>query len=202
MRRVLIFDYDGVIVDSFPVIISIYKRMADKYGWDSSEEGFNKLFDNNFFQSLRLQGLSDEQMATELEEFTKMAAKEQHKIQLFKGIVQMLEILSASNILVIITSNVSQMVNEILRKNEISCIQEVLGADTHMSKVNKIQQIKNQYPDAQIFYIGDTVGDIREGKASDVTTVAVTWGYHKREELIQENPDYMVDSPKELLALF
>lgn len=41
--------------------------------------------------------------------------------------------------------------------------------------------------------------DIRHGKAAGVRTVAVTWGYQKRHTLEQEKPDFVVDSPDELL---
>ena len=47
--------------------------------------------------------------------------------------------------------------------------------------------------------IGDTRSDIRHGKAAGVRTVSVTWGYQKRHTLEQEKPDFVVDSPDELL---
>jgi phosphoglycolate phosphatase len=51
------------------------------------------------------------------------------------------------------------------------------------------------------FYIGDTVGDIKEARAAGVWTVAVTWGWHSRERLLAARPDFLVDTPEELLQI-
>jgi phosphoglycolate phosphatase len=51
------------------------------------------------------------------------------------------------------------------------------------------------------YYIGDTAGDIREARAAGVRTVAVTWGWHSRERLAATQPDFLVDTPEELLSI-
>ena len=70
------------------------------------------------------------------------------------------------------------------------------------SKVKKIERIKEENPNALFYYIGDTSGDIKEGQKAGVTTVAVTWGFHEKENLEKENPDHIVDTPIELVKLF
>ena len=50
-------------------------------------------------------------------------------------------------------------------------------------------------------YVGDSPFDIAAGKGAGVFTVGVTWGrIHGRERLEPEEPDAIVDTPKELLA--
>jgi len=49
-------------------------------------------------------------------------------------------------------------------------------------------------------YVGDSPFDIRAAKAAGMHAVAVTWGrIHERERLAREEPDAIVDAPKELL---
>jgi phosphoglycolate phosphatase len=48
-------------------------------------------------------------------------------------------------------------------------------------------------------FVGDTPIDIQTGKASGMTTVAVTWGFRNIHELQKENPDIIINSPMELL---
>jgi len=48
-------------------------------------------------------------------------------------------------------------------------------------------------------FVGDTPIDIQTGKASGMTTVAVTWGFRNLNELQNENPDIIINSPMELL---
>jgi phosphoglycolate phosphatase len=51
----------------------------------------------------------------------------------------------------------------------------------------------------QVFFVGDTGIDIRTGKASGMITVGVTWGFRSIDELQQEHPDIIINSPLELL---
>ena len=51
-------------------------------------------------------------------------------------------------------------------------------------------------------YVGDSPFDVQAAKAAGVYAVAVTWGgIHTRERLDQEDPDAIVESPEELLAV-
>jgi len=50
--------------------------------------------------------------------------------------------------------------------------------------------------------IGDTVFDLRMGRAAGVDTCAVTWGFQPEEALRAEEPTHVVDHPSQLLPLF
>ncbi|MCX8743756.1 HAD hydrolase-like protein [Lactobacillus sp. B3795] len=58
----------------------------------------------------------------------------------------------------------------------------------------------NLSPDKSIM-IGDAIFDLQMGKSAGVHTAGVIWGAHDVEALKQENPDYILKSPKELLEL-
>jgi phosphoglycolate phosphatase len=49
--------------------------------------------------------------------------------------------------------------------------------------------------------VGDTPADILAGKAAGTTTCAVTYGFGRREALVQCAPDYVVDTFGELVPL-
>ena len=51
----------------------------------------------------------------------------------------------------------------------------------------------------KVFYIGDTVGDIMEAKKAGVKSIAASWGYHKRECLVNCSPDILIDKPGDLI---
>lgn len=52
-------------------------------------------------------------------------------------------------------------------------------------------------------YIGDSPGDIRAARNAGVFAIGVSWGYHEPQDFTAEHaePDMMIDSPEELLAL-
>jgi len=66
---------------------------------------------------------------------------------------------------------------------------------------DKIEQRLGTLPDT-LYVIGDTVLDIRTARHLNAQAVAITTGSHSREKLLKENPDYCIDSFKEILSLF
>ena len=80
---------------------------------------------------------------------------------------------------------------------------EILGSDFMFSKKEKILYVIKKYQVApqNIYYIGDTTGDIKEGREAGVKTVGVTWGWHSKEKMAAAKPDYLFDNPKELMQL-
>jgi HAD superfamily hydrolase (TIGR01549 family) len=54
---------------------------------------------------------------------------------------------------------------------------------------------------AQTMMVGDTPADMLAGQAAGVLTCAVTYGYGRRQALLQCRPDHVIDSFPELLPL-
>ena len=56
-------------------------------------------------------------------------------------------------------------------------------------------------PMADIVMIGDTEVDIQTAKNAGMDSIAVSWGFRKKEALQAENPTYMIDTCKELQSI-
>jgi HAD superfamily hydrolase (TIGR01509 family) len=54
---------------------------------------------------------------------------------------------------------------------------------------------------ASTLVVGDSVADLKMGRAAGTSTAAALWGGSSREELLSERPDAAVESPHELLWL-
>lgn len=54
-------------------------------------------------------------------------------------------------------------------------------------------------PPEDTLYIGDSPEDVRFGKAADVDTCAVLWGYRDKEELEEAGPDHLAARPADIL---
>ena len=203
MSNVLIFDYDGVIADSLEIFMKKVIAACIKHGSNkvNTKEYFLNLFDDNLYASLIERGISKETIPKLIEDF-QIGLKEQKKIKLSSGVKEMLVKLSKHNKIIIVTSNITGVVEESLKLKNIDCFEEVMGADKETSKVKKIEAVKSKYKNNEYFYIGDTKGDIIEGKKAGIKTIAVTWGWHNEDKLKEENPDFIVHSPQELLDLF
>jgi pyrophosphatase PpaX len=53
----------------------------------------------------------------------------------------------------------------------------------------------------EALFIGDSHHDIEAGRRAGVTTVAVTWGPLRRENLATAEPDHWLEEPRQLFEL-
>jgi phosphoglycolate phosphatase len=112
--------------------------------------------------------------------------------------------LKKGNILAVISSNVSRVIDDILSRYGFDgCFRDVLGADFSFSKIEKIHHAMDSFRVGKdrTYYIGDTTGDIKEARLAGVKTIAVTWGWHSKEKLDVVRPDYLIDTVDELLII-
>lgn len=66
--------------------------------------------------------------------------------------------------------------------------------------VNKaLKELK--VPKEQAVYIGDTAVDVQTAKNAGLRSVGVSWGFRGRDELMAAGADWIIDHPKELLAI-
>lgn len=50
-------------------------------------------------------------------------------------------------------------------------------------------------------YVGDSVHDMKSGRAAGMTTAAALWGPFRREDLLPARPDYWLERPADLLRV-
>ncbi|MRR17633.1 MAG: HAD family hydrolase [Deltaproteobacteria bacterium] len=202
--NLLLFDFDGVLVDSLDVYEKTVTDCLKVIGQPLTHgrEEFLELFEGNFYESLVHKGVN-------LDKFMKasvniLAQIHYSEMKPFDAIRPVLRELAKNHPMVVISSNDTPTIQEALRLYDFEGIfQDVLGSDFMLSKKDKILFIIKKYNITlqDIYYIGDATGDIKEGKQAGVKTVGVTWGWHSKEHMAAAGPDYLFDRPEELLKL-
>lgn len=202
--NLLLFDFDGVLVDSLDVYEKTVTDCLNAIGQPLTRgrEEFLELFEGNFYQSLVDKGVDmkkfEEASVSILTQVNYAAMKP------FDAIRPVLRRLKQNHPLVVISSNDTPTIREALRLYDFEGIfDDILGSDFMYSKKEKILYVIRKYSVTlqDIYYIGDTTGDIKEGKEAGVKTVGVTWGWHSKALLAASRPDYLFDTPEELLQL-
>jgi len=202
--KLFLFDFDGVLVDSLEVYEKTVTECLRKinHPLTRGREEFLELFEENFYESLVQKGV-------DLEAFIKasvdiMAQVKIDDIKPVEGMVPVVERLHDHHFLVVISSNDMTSIRAALELFGYQrYFKEILGSDFMLSKKDKILYAIKKYrlDPRDIYYIGDTTGDIKEGKAAGVKTAGVTWGWHDKEKLSAAKPDYLFDNPRDLLQL-
>ena len=202
--NLLLFDFDGVLVDSIDVYEKTVTDCLQQIGQPLTRgrEEFLELFEGNFYESLVQKGVN-------MEKFTAASAGILAKINYaemkpFDAVRPVLRELKKNHPLVVISSNDTPTIREALRLYDFNGIfDDILGSDFMLSKTEKILYVIQKYSvkPQDIYYIGDTTGDIKEGKQAGLKTVGVTWGWHSKTKMAGSNPDYLFDYPQDLLNL-
>jgi len=197
----VMFDYDGVIVDSFEQVCSDFIKACSAYGLDIDEETFNYLHYDNCYRAMNEQyGLSEEVIDAIVQEYEEIA-KRHLNVDVCAGMREAIKKIAEMHTVVVITSNMSAYVREVLQNNGITEFEDIVGAEKEKSKIKNIRRAMEMYPSDISYYIGDTAGDMIEGREAGAKTIAVTWGWHSADRLKKTDPDYLVNTPEELVAL-
>jgi phosphoglycolate phosphatase len=202
--KLLLFDFDGVLVDSLDVYEKTVTECLENINQPLTRgrEEFLELFEGNFYESLVQKNVNLNKFIEASVDI--LAAVDYNNMKPFTAIRPVLEELQKNNVLIVISSNDSPTIKEALRIYEFNGIfQEILGSDFMFSKKDKILYAikKYQVKPEDIYYIGDTTGDIKEGKQAGVKTVGVTWGWHDKAKMSSSNPDFLFDEPSDLMKL-
>jgi len=204
MKKLLLFDFDGVIVDSLKLYEEIVRCSLEAIGTPiiKDREDFLDLFADNFYEAMRQEGVDVEAFNRAVERLIPQV--DYNRVVPFVDLIPLLEKLRKENILLIISSNSLAAIKTIISKYRFDhYFEEILGADFMFSKIDKINYAleKWNFSREDTYFIGDTLGDMKEAKMAGVRTVAVTWGWHSRERLEKAGVDFLFDRPDELLVL-
>ncbi|MGP8152659.1 MAG: HAD family hydrolase [Smithella sp.] len=202
--KLFLFDFDGVLVDSLDVYEKTVTDCLQSINQPliRNREEFLELFEDNFYESLKNKGINLDVFMKNAEDI--LARVKIKNMKPFPAVAPVIEELHKNHCLIVISSNDYASIKEALELfNYDGYFREILGSDFMFSKKEKILYASKKYHVTlqDIYYIGDTMGDIKEGKQAGVKTVGVTWGWHSKEKMAATKPDYLFDNPRQLLIL-
>ena len=196
--KTIIFDFDGVIHDTYEMAYQINFEIS---GGALTREQYRDFFNGNIFE--RIVG-DKEKEKEENDKFFRLQNEAFKYLKIDENIRENLEKLSKKYSLFIISSNQEEALNTYFQNNEfLHIFKEILGAETHQSKVEKFKSLFEKYnlKAEDCVFVTDTLGDIVEGNKSGVRTIAVDFGFHERERLEKGNPLKIVSSFNEILGV-
>jgi len=199
-KKLIIFDFDGVLADTFDKTYEGFNYLAEKYNFKplKSKDELRDLYKQNIFKSLKKINIKPSDILKIKRDASEIANKEVGNVKTFSGIKNLIKNLKKYN-LAIISSNERDVIKKFLKKNEIDYFNLILDYKIQNKKRKLRKAIKHfKLRTKEALFITDTVGDVKEAKKLKIEIIAVTWGYHKKEDFKGLNVK-IVDNPTDIL---
>lgn len=189
----IIFDFDGVLVDSYQIAYKIAERIYPGL----TQKEYKKMFNENYYQyeHKRRPDISIN--------FFKEYLKHEDKLIVDNQDQTNLEMLSKKNFLSINSSNINYVLQRVLENNNVlSFFSKLYGSDVEKRKTKKFKMLFKdlQIEPNQCLFIADTVGDILEAKDVNVKSLAYVGNrsYHSKNQLKKAKPYGYIENLSEI----
>lgn len=205
-NKLILFDYDGVLVNSMQCNLAVVKEVCNALGYPVAPDlEYCRTARCISFESwARHICMSEDLIPIFLTNVLSSLKDSARTLDAFPQIPEAIRTLSQRHSLAIITGNTSTAAFEFVSHHNLNeCFLDYSGDENVGSKRDKIKVFmeKFKFSPETTYYVGDAGTDVEEGRAAGVKTIAVTWGFQGRERLLDARPDFIVDSPDELVRI-
>src|SRR3989338_4080209 len=204
--KLIIFDYDGVLVDTFHLACSAYYAIFKEFNIKTnfSTEQFKDFFEVNWIKNLAVLGISEKKDIEKCEFiFRSIVADPNRKVKIYSNIEPILKQLKNKGYkLAVLSNNYEDIIKKHLQKNKvlhyfdkIADVKYGLKPDT--KGILKLLDEFKLKPDEAVM-IGDMDGDIIMAKNAKLKkAIGVSWGFHNHKKL--KDADVIVNTPLEII---
>ena len=200
--RLIIFDFDGTLADSFTWAASVVNQFADQYGFrriDPSEHETLRVLDaKTLMQQLGVPMWKVPIMAAHVH---RLMGQQIDHILLFAGIERQLQCLHASGaVLAVVSSNAEQNIRRVLGPANSALIDYFECGAAVFGKSSKLKTVlrHSRIDPAQSILIGDEIRDADAARQVHMAFGAVAWGYTNYDALLAQSPNESFSQVEEL----
>ncbi len=206
--KILLFDLDGTLTDSKLGITNSIRYALNKMKLKADNINLEKFIGPPLAESFEKYFSLDKDTAR----YAVSVYREYYGVKgiwenrVYPDIPELLTKLKANNkTLVCVTSKASYYAQQILDRFSLKqYFTQLVGSNMDLTCTNKIELIKlaiSLFPqdhNSDFIMIGDRADDIIGAKKNHIKSIGVLYGYGTYEEIVAEQPDYIVTSVKEL----
>src|SRR3989344_6554432 len=205
MIKTIIFDFDGTIADTLPLIIEFFNQNAEKFGFKklgpSEVEGLRNKTVLEIIKEFKISLFRLPFIAKKLRDDLRKKIRDTKLIPEIKEVFFKLK--KKGFKIGILSSNSKENIKKFLKANDLLIFEFIYSESNIFGKGNALKSLlkKLKLNSKEVVYIGDEVRDIDACKKNGVKIISVTWGFNKKEILQKNKPDYLVDKLQEILKI-
>lgn len=203
-HKVAIFDFDGTLADSVPIIRAIYGELASKNSWkELTDKDYERLRKGTLREARKWSGIPWWQYPLLIRGAKKLMKLEAANVKLFPGTPELIEDLHGNGWhIYALSRNMPETISQVFERYDIEGRVLVLNRRKRSlgSKTAAIRKLvrRYEYDKDNVWMVGDEVRDVRAANRAGVKSVAVGWGIQDMSILKAFNPTCTADNVKEL----
>ena len=210
MRKAVILDLDGTLLDTLEDLTDGVNHVMDKYGWlERSIDEVRSFVGNGIGRLMELSipdGRDNPRFEEAFDDFREYYTSHcRLKTRPYEGIPELLRALSDAGIHIGVVSNKNDAaVRELTDFYFPGLIEISVGARPGIARKPAPDTVIEtmrllDVPREEAVYVGDSEVDVATAKAAHIPCISVCWGFRTRELLEELNPMCVLSSAEELL---
>jgi len=204
--KAIVFDFDGTLADTFNAIVQIANRLADDFGYKVlMPSDIERIRNLSARQIIQESGVPLFQIPFLLRRIQSELRQDIEFLHPVPGIPDLLkELTSQGKKLGILSSNSKDNVERFLNIHGLDCFFDFIYSEPSIfGKSYALKRLMDYHeiPPKSLVYIGDETRDIAASNKINIKVIAVSWGFNSSDALINYNPDFLVDYPREVLNI-
>lgn len=205
----IIFDLDGTVLDTLTDITNALNKTLSSFNKTNRTPLEVRSFLGNGAKVLVKKSLNnnEEELETIYQAYVKNYESNTNTYtKPYDGIMELLNTLKQDYKLAIVSNKHQEAVDKIIASIFPNIFSYVIGERKNIKKKPEpdmlllaIHELNSKIEET--IFIGDSEVDIETARNANVKSVGVTWGFRDKKVIIEENPNYIIDRPNELLDI-
>jgi phosphoglycolate phosphatase len=204
--KLVIFDFDGTLADSFGWFLDVFDEIADRFRFRRLDrDRIDHLRGLTTAELLRHHGVPLWKVPMIATHARTLQSRRLETITVFDGMGDVVSNLRVQGVtLALVTSNAHENVARVLGQGTMADFSHVLCGASLLGKTAKFRAVLKAAGIAPIYAlaIGDELRDIEAARATSIPCGAVGWGYALPERLRREQPDHFFERPQDITDVF
>ncbi len=206
-KKYIIFDFDGTIADTIPVMFTLIGKLAKEAGYEKNitEEDLEWVREHELMDIPRKFGIPLIKFPMLLFKGRNLLNKQMFSVPPCKGILETLQTLKAKGfMLAVLSSNRRDSIQEFIVKHNLASYFDFVHSELNIfGKDKALLSLLRQYkmPIVESIYVGDETRDIEACRKIKLDCISAGWGLNSLNALKNYGAQWIVTKPQEIVSL-
>lgn len=206
-KKYIIFDFDGTLADSIPVLFTIIQEIAKEMGYEReiTQADWDWVRDHELKDIPHKFGIPLIKIPYLLLEGRNKMKKQMYSVPPCRGMVEELKKLKKEKYeLAILSSSSRDLIQEFVLKNNLVELFDFVHSEPNIfGKDKALLSLLKQFkmPLEESIYVGDEMRDIDACKKIKLDCISVGWGLNSVDALKRHGAQWVVMKPQEIIEL-